>query len=153
RVTQRYGTLPLQGVREQKTADDLLTIGLDQVYTQLATTVLVERERFAGAALTGFDARAYFQQHVGAELLPIQQRQLVRRPPTPLEEQQLQQALGPGLAIETVEAPGEITGSLDQLDADTLAQIAQQVEYMTFSGPQLVTEAIASSFRLVVLGE
>src|SRR5215470_7244663 len=82
RLAQRCGTLPLQGVREQKAADDVLRISLDQVYTQLATTALAEREVFEGESLRQFDAARYLAEHVGARLLPRQQRTVLRRPPT-----------------------------------------------------------------------
>src|SRR5262245_32942579 len=62
RVVQRCGTLPLQGVREQKAADDVLRISLDQVYTQLATNDLTKREVFEGEVLTQFDAAAYLAE-------------------------------------------------------------------------------------------
>jgi hypothetical protein len=54
----RCGSLPLQGVRQQKTSDDVLAISLEQVYTQLATTALVERDVLEGEALSTFDAAA-----------------------------------------------------------------------------------------------
>ncbi len=52
RLAGHCGRLPLQGMREQRTAGDVLAVSLDQVYTQLATINSVERERFARAALT-----------------------------------------------------------------------------------------------------
>ena len=44
----RCGSLPLEGVRQQKQVDDVLAVRLDQVYTQLAVEGTVIRERFAG---------------------------------------------------------------------------------------------------------
>src|SRR5437868_2031088 len=78
RLTQRCGSLPLQGIYEQRAAADSLDIELDRVYTQLATTASAERERVAGEALAQFDAAAFLAQHTSAALLPAQRRTGVR---------------------------------------------------------------------------
>src|SRR5262245_48926773 len=77
-LASQCGQLPLRGVHEQKSATDVLNIGLDQVYTQLATERLIERDVLAGEALAQFDANVYLTQHVGDALLPSQQRRSVR---------------------------------------------------------------------------
>lgn len=157
RVAQRCGRLPLQGVREQKTADDVLQISLEQVYTQLATTALAARERFDGPALAAFDAKAYMAAHVDTRLLPAQQRRTLSRPPTQEDQERrhsaTQTALGAHFSIEGTLAAGDLHQSLDQLDADALQKLAGTVDWLVFTGPQLVTEAIAESYRLVLLGE
>jgi formylglycine-generating enzyme required for sulfatase activity len=157
RVVQRCGTLPLQGVREQKAADDVLRISLDQVYTQLATTDLTARERFEGVELTSFDAKAFLDAHRGARLLPSQQRTLLQHPPAPDEQEsrrsQTQEALGARSMLDDMLAPAELEQPLDQLTADTLGKLAKEADWLAFAGPQLVTEAIATQPRLVLLGE
>src|SRR5262245_16919681 len=76
-LASQCGQLPLRGVREQKSATDILNIGLDQVYTQLATTELVERDVFEGTALKRFDAKQYLERHASLDLLPGQWRRVV----------------------------------------------------------------------------
>src|SRR5262245_55801429 len=76
-LASQCGQLPLRGVREQKAATDILNIGLDQVYTQLATTELVERDVFEGTALKRFDAKQYLERHASLDLLPGQWRRVV----------------------------------------------------------------------------
>jgi formylglycine-generating enzyme required for sulfatase activity len=157
RVAQRCSTLPLQGVREQKAADDVLRISLDQVYTQLAIVAFAERERFDGDTLKAFDAKAFLDAHASARLLPGQQRILLRRPPTPEEQasrhSQAQNALGARFTLEGTLASGEIEQPLDKLNADMLGKLAGTIEWLAFAGQQLVTEAIAAQPRLVLLGE
>src|SRR5262245_6520421 len=157
RLAQRCGTLPLQGVREQKAADDVLRISLDQVYTQLATTALAEREVIAGPVRMGFDAAAYLAEHVGARVLPGQQRTVLRRPPTPQDRDHPAGPIGASIAdarlLDRVSVSGVVSQELQQLDAAALARLTGEVEQLVFCGPQLVTEAIVDSFRLVLLGE
>lgn len=80
RIAQTCGTLPLQGVREQKSATDVWSISLEEVYTQLATANLIDRDIMRGDALKMFDAQAYFKQHVGKQLLPFAQRESLLMP-------------------------------------------------------------------------
>ncbi|MBK9713381.1 MAG: SUMF1/EgtB/PvdO family nonheme iron enzyme [Kouleothrix sp.] len=154
-LASQCGLLPLRGVREQKTATDVLQIDLDQVYTQLATTELAEREVFEGADLQQFDAQSYLAQHTGAQLLPAQQRQAVRA-----------QRREPGDQLTAVDTDLDSDGplglpgatrlagrALETLALDDVRRRAQDADRLVFSGPQLVTEAIAASPRLVLLGE
>jgi len=48
RLTNRCIGVSLQGVREQRADSDVLTLSLDRVYTQLATTAITERETSTG---------------------------------------------------------------------------------------------------------
>lgn len=136
------GQIPLRGVHEQKSTSDVLNIGLDQVYMQLATNELVEREVFTGDALQRFDARSYLAQHQGSHLLPIHQRHALR--------------LGGRGSADTSAAGtrSEVTEErLAGLSAEQLARLAGDTDRLRFLGPQLVTEALATHRRLVLLGE
>jgi hypothetical protein len=137
RQVRRCGSLPLQGVYEQKASDDILAISLEQVYTQLAIQGLTVREEYAGEPLAAFDAAAYLEQHRGTHLLPAQQRE---------------QFIAHG-APSRREMGGLADRSLAMLDADALARLAQESERLSFLGPQLVTEAITQHQQLVLLGE
>jgi hypothetical protein len=137
RQTQRCGSLPLQGVYQQKASDDVLAISLEQVYTQLAIQGLTVREEYAGEALASFDAAAYLEQHRGAHLLPAQQREWFH----------------PIGASSQNEFGRPIGRSLSMLDAADLTRLAQESERLSFLGPQLVTEAITQHQHLVLLGE
>ena len=134
----RCGRLPLQGVYQQKAADDTLAISLEQVYTQLATQHEIVREELTGAGLAGFDASAYLAAHRGDELLPGQERTRFIAHGAPARR-----PLGDALPEQ----------SLTTLDADDLARLAQESERLQFLGPQLVTEAITTNQHLVLLGE
>lgn len=138
RQLQRCGSLPLQGVYQQKAADDVLTISLEQVYTQLATTALVERERIAGAALARFDAAAYLEQHRADDCLPAIQRD---------------QCIVQGGAAAQRMGGAPPAYRLATLTPDDLARLAHASDRLIFHGPHLVTEAIAANPHLVLLGE
>ncbi|MBA3945516.1 MAG: SUMF1/EgtB/PvdO family nonheme iron enzyme [Herpetosiphonaceae bacterium] len=153
----RCAMLPLQGIREQKSSTDLLAIKLDQVYTQLATAGMVQREVFDRASLAQFDASAYLAAHRGTELLPAQQRSRVRvagqagadRRPISIV------AGGRTLLSGVIDANSDFYSEQDlvQWTPQELAAATQQGDELIFYGPQLVTEAIADSSHIVVLGE
>ncbi|MCG8349570.1 MAG: SUMF1/EgtB/PvdO family nonheme iron enzyme [Chloroflexales bacterium] len=151
----RCDRLPLPGVRKRKAADSAVTISLERVYTQLATTDLVVREVYAGAALQQFDARAYMEQHVWARVLPGQQRLELRLSP----EAQMSDIFWKHRArsVDALNAPPnrrpQERRSLDALSSADLSQLARNRQQLTFLGPQLVTEAIVQHPRLVLLGE
>src|SRR5262245_34501344 len=129
-LASQCGQLPLRGVREQKAATDVLNIGLDQVYTQLATEVLVIREMFAGAALEQLDVQAFVREHVGDLLLPGRQRRIMAATPIGREHR-----------AEHVIAMSQGRDGFDlrTLPADELTRTIQGATDITFYGPQLVT--------------
>src|SRR5262245_9906306 len=143
-LASQCGQLPLRGVREQKAATDVLNISLDQVYTQLATEIMVVREMFAGQALQRFDAQAYVRTHVDDLLLPGQQRRIMAVTPAQ-RDRRADQAIGMSQRRDGLD--------LRTLPIDELARAIQGATDVTFYGPQLVTEAIAASPRMVLLGE
>ena len=148
------GQLPLRGVKEQKAASDLLTIGLDQVYTQLATTLLTQRKVLEGATLKAFDAEAFLKQRRHTLALPQHHVQTVRamrrvKGATPGIYEDLASDRSPFLA-----EPTPLRGlSLDAMSTSDLQQRASTADRLVFYGPEIVTEAIAASSRLVLLGE
>jgi formylglycine-generating enzyme required for sulfatase activity len=155
-LASQCGQLPLRGVREQKNATDVLNIGLDQVYTQLATTDQLERERIVGEALVRFDAAAYLAAHQGSERLPFEQRTTVQRhhSATPHLSERMTRELEQLLAVQPDQAlRGRDTTLFEGLDAASLSRMANGADAVTIFGPQLVTEAIAHEPRLVLLGE
>ena len=144
----------LHGVREQKAATDVLNIGLDQVYTQLATVGLMEREVVEGAGLKTFDAKAYLAEHNDERLLPWQQR-IEARVLRPIGDvrtvfrsliDQDAHSIGLGSGGSALEVRLN-----QQTSAEQLSKYAQEADRLTFVGPQLVSEAIAASPRLVLL--
>ncbi|NJN68826.1 MAG: hypothetical protein HC884_20055, partial [Chloroflexaceae bacterium] len=137
RQVQRCTGLSFQGVREQRADTDVLAVSLDQVYTQLATTDLTERETYEGDALRELDGEAYLKAHTGRDLLPFQQRRRVRPEGLPTRQEGMR----------------EMWPDLHSLTSDTFARSAQEAARLTFLGPQLVSEAIAQHPRLVLLGE
>ncbi len=138
RQLQDCDRLSLQGVYEQKAADDVLQISLEQVYTQLAVAELADRETFTGAALEQFAAAAYLQAHRAAEHLPGAQRDRC--------------IVQGGAAARRMDA--ELPEyRLESLAPDDLARLARDCDRLSFQGPRLVTEAIVASRRLVLLGE
>jgi formylglycine-generating enzyme required for sulfatase activity len=144
RLAQRCRSVPLQGVYEQRSTADSLSIDLDQVYTQLATTTRVEREHLDRAALERFDAAAFLAAHTGPDRLPVERRTAFRvaggaRAKRGAEERE-------PLGVDTLT-------NLEGMDADDLAQYAHEADRITFLGPELVSEAIAAAPRLVLLGE
>jgi formylglycine-generating enzyme required for sulfatase activity len=155
-LASQCGQLPLRGVREQKAATDVLNIGLDQVYTQLATEGLMEREVFEGAGLKTFDAKAYLAERIDERLLPWQQRIEARvfRPVGDVRTvfrsliDQDAHSIGLGGGGSALEVRLN-----QQTSAEQLFKYAQEADRLTFVGPQLVAEAIAASPHLVLLGE
>jgi formylglycine-generating enzyme required for sulfatase activity/energy-coupling factor transporter ATP-binding protein EcfA2 len=163
-LASQCGQLPLRGVREQKSATDVLQVGLDQVYTQLATTDQVEREYIKGPALKQFNAENYLGKHTRELLLPGQQRLFLNRPKTRYEafdevrdniRSRESYRLGnrPHQSMRTEDSDVLVTTPIESLSSDILSNIQEQVQWLEFFGPQLVTEAIASNPRLVLLGE
>jgi hypothetical protein len=158
RLAQHCAALPLQALREQRAADDRLAIGLDHVYTQLATTVLVPREQFTGDALRQLDAKELLKNHAAEGLLPAAQRlrlSIMRR-----EAEGSRDFQSPVLDIRAMfddnsPSRGFESGPLSDYPADRLQALAtnEHVIEFQFFGPQLVSEAIASNQRLVLLGE
>jgi formylglycine-generating enzyme required for sulfatase activity len=162
-LASRCGQLPLRGVREQKTATDVLNIGLDQVYTQLATTQLVKRESFKGMALKRFDALAYLKQHLGDHLVPSQRRIHAKVIPVVTQAKNTEKQsharykrVGKRWKLFRYSPPDvPLTTTTIELDvaSDQLERLLRQAGELIFDGPQLVSEAIAKSSRLVLLGE
>lgn len=136
-LSQRCLSMSLQGVREQKADSDVLSISLDQVYTQLATTDMTEREVYEGEALRSLDAEAYLKDHTGTHLLPVQQRIRVRPEGLPSRQDGMH----------------EMWPDLDTLAPNTLSRYTQEAERITFFGLQLVSEAMVTNPHLVLLGE
>jgi len=155
RQLQRCDRLPLQGVYQQKAADDVFQISLEQVYTQLATTEHVEREIYEGDTLAAFDAAAYLRQHVGEHMLPGQQRWQVRVHPGPIEYTTPDSRALRGFqqVVDLIRMHGADRSHSDTLSTTELTTLAQKNKRLTFSGPQLVTEAITTNQHLVLLGE
>ncbi len=142
RLSRHCGSMPLQGVYEQRGVADMLEIDLDRIYTRLATTSTSMRERFASADLATFDAAAYLAAHTGVDVLPAQRRTTFRLEGMSSAERQMGDRAGMGTLPD-----------LDGMDAANLARMAQEATALTFLGPELVTETIATHRRLVVLGE
>jgi hypothetical protein len=145
RQARRCGSLPLQGVYQQKASDDVLAISLEQVYTQLATTELVKRERYEGEALQVFDAEAYLKQHVGESVLPAWHRLFVYHP-----EFTKSQLVDTTVSSDIFEIRYK---ELNEIGVKDLSQLSEDFDRLTFLGPQLVTEAITQHQQLVLLGE
>jgi formylglycine-generating enzyme required for sulfatase activity len=150
-LAHRCGALPLQALREQRAASDMLDISLDQVYTQLATTVLLDRERFAVAALTEAELSAYLDEHTGANLLPLARRTAVRGPDA------TRRGTGDPDSSGRLFSGEHKSPDLDRVNAADLLRLFSDWGMgngtVAFQGPQLVTEAIAATPRLVLLGE
>lgn len=153
--------LPLQAMREQRAAGDVLAVSLDQVYTQLATTDTVEREHVAGQALKDFDAAAFLTRQRDDSLLPRNQRLAFIAtfpdgygddiddglppedyPPSTVGSSQRARIFVGGMPVD-----------MQRFSVADLQAYAREAEQLAFFGPQLVTEAIASNQRLVLLGE
>lgn len=159
RVAERCSTMPLQGVVGERDTEDTLSLGLDQIYIQLATTAQAERERISGRRdLRAFDVGAYLNRHAGSDALPAASRTRVRverQGKTAGGEAQRLTALDPDLPGGNAREWLGGEGSLSNLTADSLKAVAQddQTLALQFFGPQLVTEAIAANRCLVLLGE
>ena len=148
----RCGTLPLEGVRQQKQLDDVLKVSLDKVYTQLTTTNLIDRDSIAGDALQHFDLDRYQREHTGIELLP-QQLRVVMKPIFPNEgdddDQLVNRTYGRSSKARILtNGPQQLPLSSEELKRYRAAAVA-----LVFGGPELVTDAIADNQRLVLLGE
>lgn len=151
RVRQRCSSISLHGVYEQKTSSDLLQVDLQQVYTQLATTTLVERETFDRSRLQNLDILAFAERYTDDQALPQQLRQevLLRHPQPDTAEKWDGFTL---LESPSIRKPEERL-NLHYFSLDELAAVSQQVDLLTFFGPQLIAEAVAAHPRLVLLGE
>jgi formylglycine-generating enzyme required for sulfatase activity len=150
RLIPRCDSLPLQAIHDRSDLDDTLGVRLDQVYTQLATSIAVERERLTDAALAEFDAERFLQEHRDDDPLPLQARIFVRWPGSAADRAELSLAEHSFLAEGGIQRTG---AALDRLSAADLANLAREHAELVFFGPQLVTEAIADQSRLVLLGE
>jgi len=146
RQVQRCGSLPLQGVYQQKASDDTLAISLEQVYTQLATQTLIEREVYREQALKDLDVEKFISTYVGDHLLPVDQRHMTL----------------PGFSSRlTGISPKDFTAPVPLFLSDfppdelptRLNRSLRSATSLTVSGPQLVTEAITQHQNLVLLGE
>ena len=140
RQVRRCGSLPLQGVYQQKASDDVLAISLEQVYTQLATTELVERERYEGEALQSFDAEAFIRERDPDSSLPGRARIAVN-----IDSKQA--------AEWTAKATGRFDSALLHIHDKHLLQTIHEGVRVAFEGSPLVTEAITQHQQLVLLGE
>ena len=159
RLAKRCGTLPLQGVREQRGVSDVLAISQEQVYTQLAVRSNTLREQFSGTKLHTLDLTTYIQQHVGDQLLPLQQRVSGSRSLTAAERGAHQKE-----AVLVIPPEGDYYfNQRRQAEAvafiltpdlpHTLQPLLPQIDTLEYFGPQLVTESIATNSHLVLLGE
>ncbi|EFO79651.1 signal transduction protein [Oscillochloris trichoides DG-6] len=141
-VARTCDVMPLQGVSSERERDDTLRLGLDQVYTQLATTQVVDREPFAVADLSKEALAAYLQAHTGAACMPAQRRTTFRSLEPHCTEGMLAEYRSP---------------DLEQISAADLLQMVATWEgdhpTLVFQGPQIVTEALAAQRHVVLLGE
>jgi hypothetical protein len=157
RMISRCAALPLQGVREQRAASDTLDISLDQVYTQLATTGIVNREHLVDALLRTFDAQDYLQTHLANDALPALHRTRLHVQRHGLRDTTFRaNMVDIGALFDDADpSRGDEVGPLHEFDAERLSKLAadERVRGLQFFGPQLVTEAIAAERRLVLLGE
>ncbi|PDV97930.1 SUMF1/EgtB/PvdO family nonheme iron enzyme [Candidatus Chloroploca asiatica] len=154
RVVARCATLSLQPFHDQRDLRETLAVGLAQVYTELATTAdPVPRERLTPAELASFDAAAFWRDHVGPQHGPRQRRLSVIRPATD-DEQRQAHALPPGQRGGRPDRPDPwVEHACETLDAAQFAQMVAAHPWVQLTGPQLVTEAVAGTPRLVLLGE
>ncbi|EFO81071.1 hypothetical protein OSCT_1102 [Oscillochloris trichoides DG-6] len=137
RLIDDCNELPLQYLREQRDVHDGLPISLDQVYTQLATTQDVDRERVAVADLT----EAWLAEHTSMECLPAVLRTGLRvlEPPAARRDQ------------DGAYRSRDLAGTRPK---DLLRELQDgKITQVIFHGPQLVTEAIVAQPHLVLLGE
>ncbi|WP_129630691.1 SHOCT domain-containing protein [Candidatus Oscillochloris fontis] len=141
-VARLCEVMPLQGVSHERERDDTLRLGLDQVYTQLATTALCDREQFAVADLSKEALDAYLQAHTGAACMPAHRRTTFRSLEPHRTEGMLAEYRSP---------------DLEQTSAADLLQMVATWEgdhlTLVFQGPQIVTEAIAAQRHVVLMGE
>ncbi len=150
RLALRCAVMPLQGASSERDADDTLRLSIDQVYTQLATQDLTERERFAVSAVTPELMKDYLQNHVRPDLLPLAQRTAVRglrrAGAEPVEDSDFHTGKVDHSAIDLQRTGARELSAQIQTWSATYPQVA-------FFGPQLVTEAMAAQRCLVLLGE
>lgn len=166
-LASQCGQLPLRGVREQKTATDVLEIGLDQVYMQLATTALVERVNHICSVLDRSGITALYQEYVYspgavAHLLWGEQesnRESVRCEKCgyvlPQEVASLTRSrhLLRKIVCPVCEAILIKQVALFVTPVDQFAELVNQANTIKLGTYQLVTEAITANSRLVLLGE
>jgi hypothetical protein len=140
--------MPFQGIYDQKAVSDVLRIRLEQVYTQLATT-LVEREVFDRPQLQQTDLLAFAAEHFDERLLPAAlRREVLLRHASSEDTGSTHTA--PTAAASSVRKQEERL-DLRYFSRQELAAVAQQLDRLCFFGPQFVIEAIASNQRLVVI--
>lgn len=165
RLAQYCRSMPLQGVYEQRSTTDSLAIDLERVYTQLATTGSTVRDQLTRELLDGFDVAAYLAQHTGTHLLPRDLRTLVE----PVFPDAITGEIEPGseawLALHRQADAGQASGQkrgfvyvggpnpVTSNAGEWIERYAKVADKLTFLGPTIVTEAIAATPRLVLLGE
>jgi formylglycine-generating enzyme required for sulfatase activity/energy-coupling factor transporter ATP-binding protein EcfA2 len=159
RLRARCGAIPLEGMRQQNQVGDVFQIGLDQIYTQLSVPGSAPRESFTGAELRTLDIQVYIAQYTGDNLLPTQRRIYLRRPTT-LDEhaearQRAEEMAPPDLVLTGAGDPkaGWHEELLADIDPNVFRKLAHTLDQVTFYGPRLVTDAIADTSQLVLLGE
>ncbi len=140
----RYSSLPFQALYQPRHNDHQST-GLAAFYTQGAVDALVEREVLTTPQERAqFDAEAYLRNHVGPSIMPLDQRDsiLIADKATMRDGKDIGRSSGGGAELARIDA-GELQQMITTASDDRIA----------FIGPQLVTEAIAATQRLVLLGE
>ena len=151
RVITACDSLPIQAFRDTQDLHDQVSLSLEQVYTELATTAdPVPRDRVADEALAQWDGAAFWQAHIGADILPWQRRVRLIRPLTATERTARQNDVG---FAGRSPLPDVLAEDVEPLGRERLTELATQVPWLQFAGPQLVTEAIAANPQLVLLGE
>jgi len=151
RVITACDSLPIQAFRDTQDLHDQVSLSLEQVYTELATTAdPVPRDRVADEALAQWDGAAFWQAHIGADILPWQRRVRLIRPLTATERTARQNDVG---FAGRGPLPDMLAEDVESLGRERLTELATQVPWLQFAGPQLVTEAIAANPQLVLLGE
>ena len=156
RLAGHCALLPLQGVREQRAATDTFNLSLNEVYTQLATQSVADRERFQGERLHQLDIVALRDRQREEDLLPVatltQLRAILPADKAfggqvkALLEERSQIDVGDAQALAGVHA-------WTTFDNNRLSEYQANATTLIFSGPQIVTEAIAATQHLALLGE
>jgi len=144
--------LPLHALTDTKSAGVQGGVTLQTVYTQLVTTTLVPREDLRDDVLRSFDFNTFLAKATDPQRLPADRRTAVRA------EQRTSD--GHYLPLEGVEPHwrGDVTApsvgiALDATMHPQISELAKRADRLIFSGPELVTEAVARSQHLVLLGE
>ncbi|MBX0331506.1 SUMF1/EgtB/PvdO family nonheme iron enzyme, partial [Oscillochloris sp. ZM17-4] len=151
RVITACDSLPLQAFRDKQDLHDQVALSLERVYTELATSAdLVPRERLEGDDLAQLDVDAFWQAHIGDRVLPWPRRVRLLRPLTEAEREARQSE--PGLAGRGP-LPDMLGEDVEQVGRERLKELTQQLPWLQFAGPQLITEAITANPCLVLLGE